>query len=400
MRRTLVLFALVLVAAAVTETSMRPDADERIALVSLFVTLAAVAGLAAWLVPARLVHVRSLRHTVLVIALAAAATTLVAVGLIAGAAFISSHDLTLVAIALGLSAALAVVVAMSFAEPLTADLRRLDATAGRARSGDLAAASGITRPDEVGVAARALDALIMDLARVEKERSVLEKERRLLFAAVAHDLRAPLTAMRAVVDAIGDGVTVDPRRLLSSVRPDLDALGALVDGLVLLARLESGGQGVEWCLLDLAELADEALEALTPTAELANVKLHLVADGSVGVTGSPAELGRVIRNLVDNAIRHAPAGTDVGVEVTGEGGAAQLRVVDEGEGFPEGFEGMAFQHFAMADQSRDRAAGGSGLGLAIARTVVEAHDGRIWIEPGPGGVVTFTLPGADRFPVS
>lgn len=394
------LCGLVLVAAAVTETSMRPDSDERIALVSLFVTLAAAAGFAAWLVPARLMRVRSLSHTVLVIALAAAATTLAAVALIAGAAFISSHDLTLVAIALGLSAALAVVVATSFAEPLTADLRRLDATAARARSGDLAAASGITRPDEVGAAARALDDLITHLARVEADRAALEQERRVLLAAIAHDLRTPLTAMRAVVDAVGDGATVDPQRLVNSVGPDLDALGALVDDLLLLARMETDGNDVERGHVDLAELADEALEALSPTAERAHVKLHLVADGPVSATGSPAELGRVIRNLVDNAIRHAPAGTDVRVEASRDGGAAQVRVVDQGEGFPDGFEGMAFQHFTMADPLRDRAAGGSGLGLAIARTVVEAHGGRIWIEPGPGGVVTFALPGADRFSVS
>ena len=108
-------------------------------------------------------------------------------------------------------------------------------------------------------------------------------------------------------------------------------------------------------------------------------------------------IGRVIRNLVDNAIRYAPPDTTVDVVVE-PGEPATVRVVDRGPGFPAEFSAHAFERFARADQSRARATGGAGLGLVIARGLVEAHGGRIWIEPARadrvGGRVVFQLPGA------
>jgi signal transduction histidine kinase len=111
------------------------------------------------------------------------------------------------------------------------------------------------------------------------------------------------------------------------------------------------------------------------------------------VSGNPSALGRVIRNLLDNAIRHAPPGSEIRVVVRGEEGAL-VRVVDEGPGFPAEFADHAFDRFARADPSRNRSTGGAGLGLAIARGLIEAHGGRIWIEQPPGGRVAFELPAA------
>jgi two-component system OmpR family sensor kinase len=100
-----------------------------------------------------------------------------------------------------------------------------------------------------------------------------------------------------------------------------------------------------------------------------------------------------VRNLIDNAIRHAPAGSVVRVAVSSDG-RPSIRVLDEGPGFPPDFSADAFARFTRADASRSRATGGAGLGLAIARGLVEAHGGRIWIEAPPGGRVAFELPAA------
>jgi signal transduction histidine kinase len=121
--------------------------------------------------------------------------------------------------------------------------------------------------------------------------------------------------------------------------------------------------------------------------------LILDASSHVAVRGNPTALGRVVRNLIDNAIRHAPHGSEVRVAVGGDG-RPSIRVVDDGPGFPPGFGDEAFARFTRADASRNRATGGAGLGLAIARGLVEAHGGRIWIEGPPGGRVAFELPAA------
>jgi len=104
-----------------------------------------------------------------------------------------------------------------------------------------------------------------------------------------------------------------------------------------------------------------------------------------------------VRNLLDNAIRHAPADTEVDVDIEEDGRSALVRVRDRGPGFSEDFAARAFDPFTRPDPSRARADGGAGLGLAIARGIVSAHQGTIWIEDGPGGLVAFRIP-ADHYP--
>ena len=110
------------------------------------------------------------------------------------------------------------------------------------------------------------------------------------------------------------------------------------------------------------------------------------------VVGNATAIGRVIRNLLDNAIHHAPVGSTVRIAVATDAGGPRVRGRRRGAGVPADFSHHAFERFARADPSRTRATGGAGLGLAIARGLVEAHGGRIWIEPPPGGHVAFQLP--------
>jgi signal transduction histidine kinase len=188
-----------------------------------------------------------------------------------------------------------------------------------------------------------------------------------------------------------DGLAPDPDRYLRSMRADLDAMSHLVDDLFLLATIEAGKLEIERERVDLAELADESIEALQPVAAGKGVELQLDATGSVPTEGGAAALGRVIRNLLHNAIRYSPQDAAVVVEVS-NGAGANLVVTDTGPGFPPAMVESAFDEFVTGDPARSRENGGAGLGLAIARGIVTAHGGDMWAEPGPGGKVGFRLP--------
>jgi signal transduction histidine kinase len=185
-------------------------------------------------------------------------------------------------------------------------------------------------------------------------------------------------------------VAPDPQAYLRGLALDLEHLRHLVDDLFLLARIESGR--LDLVDVDMAELADEAVEAVTPVAALRRVGLAVDSPGQVAVQGDPAALGRVLRNLLANAIRHSPESGEVRLLVERNGSDAITTVVDEGPGFPSEMGNSVFDRFVRADDSRNRESGGTGLGLAIAKSIVEAHGGNITIEPGPGGRVRFSVP--------
>jgi two-component system sensor histidine kinase BaeS len=327
----------------------------------------------------------SLRASLIIVALAAVGVTGAAVAAAAITMFIEPHDLTLVLVALLLGVGLGGVVASGVARPLASDLEAISTAAERAGDGDLSARTGVHRTDELGEAAAALDVMIEKL-------EIAEEERRVLLSSVGHDLRTPLGSMQAAVEALQDGVAPDPAAYLRGLSNDLEHLRHLVDDLFLLSRIEAGRLELTPTTVDLAELADEAREAVSPAAARRRVRLVVEAPGHVGVVADPAALGRVFRNLLANAVRHSPETGEVKIVVTRNGTMADVAVLDQGEGFPERLKERAFERFVRADDSRNRESGGTGLGLAIAKGIVEAHGGIIAIENGPGGHVRFTMP--------
>ena len=170
------------------------------------------------------------------------------------------------------------------------------------------------------------------------------------------------------------------------------ALSSLVDDLQLHSRIVSGTFELNRTRLDLTELADEAMETLQPLAERRQVKLLLEADQRVILDADGSQLSRVVRNLLDNAIRHAPADSVVLVQVSRAQGSATLRVIDEGAGFPTEFRERAFEPFTRADEARDLRTGTAGLGLSIAKGIITAHSGTVGLGDGPGGIVEIRLP--------
>ena len=386
MRRTvLALILVVAIVLLVAELTMDVTPADRRLLYLIFGVMA-LATLLAAVVSLRLAtRFHSLRTSLIVIAYAAVVVTGAAVAVAALTMFIEPHDLTLVLVAIALGVGLGSVIAGAVARPLTSDLEAISRTAERVGAGDLSARTGVRRNDELGRAAAALDESITTLQSSEEER-------RNLLSAIGHDLRTPMGSMQAAVEALQDGVAPDPQAYLRGLSLDLEHLRHLIDDLFLLARIESGRLELSPVGVDLAELADEAVEAVTPVAASRKVALTVDGPGHVSVAGDPAAIGRVLRNLLANAIRHSPESGEVRVMLSRNGSDAITMVVDQGPGFPTEMGNRVFERFVRADDSRSRESGGTGLGLFIAKSIIEAHGGTITIEPGPGGRVRFSVP--------
>lgn len=380
-----------LVVAGVVEIGMQPSAAERTNLYLIFGSVALGALAIGWWISAH--RFRSLRTSLQFVSVASVLVAGSAVFASAVNMFLDQHDLRLVLVALGLGVSLGVVLAIAITRGLTDDLSRLEATVVAVGRGDLDARTGIDRRDEVGATARQVDAMIERLNEAEVARVRDADARKQFLASVSHDLRTPLAALQAAMEAVEDGVADDPKRYFASMSADLSVLSTLIDDLAVLASVDAGGLKIDQ-LVDLAEILDETVEVMSPLAELRGVRLVATSTGRATARGDAAALARVLRNLTDNALRYAPADSQIGLEVSNGGPHVVVSVTDEGEGFADGLKETAFDRFVTSDAARTRG-GGSGLGLAIAHSVVAAHEGEIWIDDTePKTTVRFRLPAA------
>ncbi len=377
-RLALVIAMVVAVGMAVSEAAMQPTPRDRVVLLAVFIGAGLFTLLIHWAGLRRAAHFRRLASQVQMVAVLAVMAAAVTVVLAAGSMFISEHDRNLVLVALGLGIGLSLAAALAVSDRLTSDLALVAEAAGRVAGGELSARAGVERADELGALARSFDEMATRLEATEEERSVL-------FQSIGHDLRTPLAAIQAAVEALQDGIAPDPAAYLAGISKDIEHLSQLVEDVFTLAKLESGAFQPNPEPVDLTELADDAVEALTPLASVRRVSLRVSSDQRVGAVVDPNGFSRVIRNLLDNAIRFAPEGSVVTVEVV----PGSVTVIDQGGGFPADFRERAFERFSRADASRS--GGGAGLGLAIAKGIVEASGGRIEIGDGPGGRVRVAL---------
>jgi signal transduction histidine kinase len=230
----------------------------------------------------------------------------------------------------------------------------------------------------------------------------LEDGRRELVAAVSHDLRTPLATTRAMVEALTDGVVAEPaevRRYLGLIHREIQHLSRQIDDLFELSHIESGTLELALASIDVIALADETLAAYEAQARERGVLVECRMPSALPhVLADRVRFQRVLRNLVDNALRHTPAGGLVEVDARLDGaGAVVLSVSDSGPGIASTDRERIFERFYRGERSRSRgeepvAPGvGAGLGLAIARGLVEAHGGRIWVETSRLGGASFCV---------
>ena len=255
-----------------------------------------------------------------------------------------------------------------------------------------------TGSDELAELADAANAMIEQLHSEEGARDQSDAARRGLVAAVSHDLRTPITSLRLLADAVGDDIVdEDTRRsYLDRMRTHIDALGALIDDLFELSRLEAGD--IRWSLerVPLRELVGETVEAMRVQADLKGVAVHAEVPLELGAArANPEKLQRVLFNLIQNAIRHTPADGSVVVRAEPVADRIEIEVADTGDGIAALDREQVFEAFYRGGADTSRTSGGAGLGLAVSRAIVEAHGGKIWLpESAAGTRVRFSLPAA------
>jgi signal transduction histidine kinase len=233
--------------------------------------------------------------------------------------------------------------------------------------------------DEVGRLARTMNEM---LGRLEDA----SNRQRQLVADVSHELRNPLAALKAQLEVAAEHPTGDPRSLLAGSMAEVERLNQLVDDLLTLARFDEGLVPLHLTEVDLDELVVAEAERLR---QLGSVEVCVRGVGAARTTGDVGQLARVVRNLGDNARRHARS--RVWFSLRSLPGCCELAVADDGPGVPAAERERIFQRFVRLDTSRSHEASGAGLGLAIVREIVTAHGGAVWVEEAlpevgaPGG---------------
>jgi len=271
------------------------------------------------------------------------------------------------------------VTAQVLGHGMTRPLREMTAAARAMAHGDYSRRVRASSGDEVGQLAAAFNQMAADLAAADQQR-------RELIANVSHELRTPIAALRAVLENVVDGVADPDPRTLRTALAQTERLGTLVAELLDLSRIEAGALSVEPEVLELAPLLDRAVAEARVAADVAGRGIRFAVDvqpPDAVLAADPPRLHQVVANLLDNASRHAPPGSEVRVSARTEGPDVVLEVRDEGPGIAPADRERVFDRFTRGERA---AGGGTGLGLAIARWIVELHGGRIAaVEPGPAG---------------
>jgi signal transduction histidine kinase len=294
---------------------------------------------------------------------------------------VDTHVATVLAVLLVYSTAAAIGAALATARVTSDALARVGDTARRLAAGDLDARTGrLEAGEEIDSLALSLDEMAERLSTSLQREREIEAQRRNLVTAVSHDLRTPLSGLRAMIESIEDGVADDPqtiRRYIAEMSASVNSLVALVDDLFELVQLDAGAIHVETERARVKEVVHSALAACEAQASSKGLVVQARIDGAAEVRCSP-RLTRVVQNLLQNAIRHTPSDGTVVIEANHRERELELAVTDTGDGIDGAALDHVFDPFWRGDSAR--ASDGSGLGLALAKRIVEALGGSIAVE--------------------
>ncbi|MFF5306016.1 MULTISPECIES: sensor histidine kinase [unclassified Streptomyces] len=364
-------------------------------LIALFAFLgAAAAGVlgagALWLL-----RRRSLTASVSVVAAVAVTAMLAGTLAVAQAMFLSRHDLSVVTTVVAMAAVVSLLTALLLGRWVVARSRELVLAARDFGDGGDYSAPARPANAELADVSRELAATSAKLAESRDRERALESSRRELVAWISHDLRTPLAGLRAMSEALEDGVAADPGRYLRQIRTEVERLNDMVGDLFELSRIHAGSLALTRSRMSLYDLIGDALAGADPLAREHGVRLVGDRIEPVPVEVDGKEMSRVLGNLLVNAIRRTPADGTVAIAAERTADGVVLSVTDGCGGIPEDDLPRVFDTGWRGTHARTPPAG-AGLGLAIVRGIVEAHQGRAAVRNVSGGCrFEVTLPAAE-----
>ncbi|MEX1173279.1 MAG: ATP-binding protein [Chloroflexota bacterium] len=292
-------------------------------------------------------------------------------------------------IAVAASVVAAVIASVLLASRVSVPISRLAAAARRIADGRYAERVVVASRDEIGDLAGSFNRMAESLEGTERRRLQLVGD-------VAHELRTPLTTVDGYLEGLQDGVIPPTEATWALLRGETARLSRLVDGLQQLWRAEARQLPMALTAIEVPALVDSLVGRFTIAAGERGVALHqVVQDRALSARADRDRLAQVLDNLVSNALRYSPERGRVTIAASRVDGRIRLSVTDEGPGLTVEQRERVFERFYRVDPSRSRALGGSGIGLAIARALVEAMDGRIWVDSeglGRGSTFQIELP--------
>ena len=353
---------------------------------------AAVATVVAAVAAPRLLSKASASTRMVAAAVVAIVVALANLAALALNMVVEGHDAKALLILLVYALGAGLTVALALARASAPALARVGRTVEALGEGELSARVGeLDAGPEMDSLARTLDDMAERLERIREREHAVETMRKDLITAVSHDLRTPLASLRAMVEAVYDGVVVDPsslRRYAVEMRKSVGQLSAMVDDLFELSQIEAGAIEVERRRVRLDEIVRLVVTAVEPHAANKGLALRTDLGGAADAPCSP-RMTRVFQNLLMNAVRHTPADGSVSVLAKRAGNRIEVAVEDSGDGLADADLERIFEPFYRGDPARSGP--GAGLGLALAKRIVEGVGGRISAETKAEGGARFSV---------
>jgi two-component system phosphate regulon sensor histidine kinase PhoR len=233
--------------------------------------------------------------------------------------------------------------------------------------------------------------VLNDVTRLKR----LEAVRRDFVANVSHELKTPVTSIKGFTETLLDGASEDPeasRRFLRIIAGQADRLNSIIEDLLALSALEATREGrpaLEEA--DVCDVVTVAVEVCEPKAQAKGINIDTQCAGSVFAPINPPLLEQAVVNLIDNAVKYSPEGSEIGVRLEEIGDQVVIRVADHGPGIPREHLTRLFERFYRVDKARSRDLGGTGLGLSIVKHIAQVHGGRVSVESTLGRGSTFSI---------
>lgn len=348
-------------------------------------------------------YLHSLRWALLVTMFLTVALIFLNVWVSAQLMFINEYDLAVTGALLVFAGVIALIFGYFVSSAITESIREMAKAAELLAEGKLETRVRVDGNDELAEFARRFNWMVSSLQEVDEQKRRLDQQRRDLIAWASHDLRTPVTAIRAMIEAMIDGVVTDSQttdRYLHNMELEVQNLTRLIDNLLELAQLDAGHIKLDYQMISLRDLISDSLGGISVRARQQGITVSGMVDPNIDLVYiAPDKIQRVLSNLLDNALRYTPEGGRVTLRAVSDGDGVRVSVQNSGPGMVAIDLSQVFTRFYREERSRARSQDGqrgAGLGLAITRGFVEAHGGKIGVtsDPVEGVTFTFTLPGA------